>query len=115
MHQDNDMIRSSLGLFGRTGLSWHIDKKNTLGISGMLNTQNDDNYSTIDYDVIRFTTLDTARYKHVSDVDAVRLSYNVTLDYVHEIDKKGSEIHSSITYGGNKRDQNADYNQTAVS
>lgn len=112
MHQDNDMIRSSLGLFGRTGLSWHINKKNTIGISGMFNTQDNNNYSVIDYDIIRFTTLDTARYKHFSDVDALRLSYNVTLDYLYEIDKKGSEIRSSITYGDNQRDQDANYNQT---
>lgn len=112
MHQDNDLIRSSWGLFGRTGLSWHINKKNTIGISGMFNTQDNNNYSVIDYDIIRFTTLDTARYKHFSDVDAARISYNVTLDYLYEIDKKGSEIRSSITYGGNQRDQDANYNQT---
>ena len=112
MHQENGMTRESWGLFGRTGLSWHIDDKNTIGISGMINTQADNNTSTIDYNVIRYQMLDTAQFKHFSDIDAERLSYNVTLDYVYEIDKKGSEIRSSVTYGGNQRDQDADYDQT---
>lgn len=112
MHQENNMFRNSWGLFGRTGLSWHINEKNTIGVSGMFNTQDNDNYSTIAYDVIRFTTLNTAKYNHFSAADAARLSYNVTLDYVYEIDKKGSEVRSSITYGGNQRNQNSNYEQT---
>ncbi|MBP7965676.1 MAG: carboxypeptidase-like regulatory domain-containing protein, partial [Paludibacteraceae bacterium] len=45
MHQENNMFRDSWGLFGRTGLSWHINEKNTIGVSGMFNTQDNDNYS----------------------------------------------------------------------
>jgi len=112
MHQDNTMNRSSWGIFGRTGLNWHINPKNTVGISGMINTQDNDNYAGINYDVIRFTTLDTARYTHITNSDALRLSYNLTLDYRYEIDDKGSEFRSAITYSGNQRDQNSDYDQT---
>jgi hypothetical protein len=102
----------SLGLFSRAGLDWHIDTKNTLGVSGMVNFSNSKNNQTTDYGTFRYAPIDTFIYRHVSFIPSQRLSYNVSLDYKHEFDKKGSEITSSVTYGQNKNEQYSYYNQT---
>ena len=113
MHQDNSDARKSWGLFGRAGLDWHIDDKNTLGISGMINSNNGTNWAVIDYNTERYgTSIDTAIYHHRTDSKNKRLSYDVELDYLHELDQKVSEIRSSLSYSRSGRDQNSDYNQT---
>ncbi len=112
MHQDNRDARKGWGLFGRTSIDWHIDERNTLSLSGMINTRNNTNWAEIDYNTQRYALLDTAIYSHRTDQTAKRLSYDVELDYLHELDKRGSEIRASLSYSNNDRDQNSDYNQT---
>lgn len=112
MHQDNRDARKGWGIFGRAGVDWHIDERNTLGLSGMVNTRDNTNWSEIDYDAVRYALPDTAVYRHRTDQTAQRLSYDIELDYLHELDKRGSEIRASLSYSNNDRDQNSDYNQT---
>lgn len=111
-HQDNRDARSGWGIFGRASFDWHIDERNTLSLTGMVNTNNSTNWSEIDYDAIRYALSDTAVYHHRTDQKAQRLSYDVELDYLHELDKRGSEIRASLSYSNSGRDQNSDYNQT---
>lgn len=115
MHQTSYNDRGSLGVFARTGIDWHIDTKNTLGISGIFNSSWDKNSSTINYQTIRFDQFDTTIYKNDNIVYADRLSYNITLNYTHAIDTKGSEVRSSLAYNNNMRDQESDYLQTVTS
>lgn len=115
MHQDNRDGRKGWGIFGRTSLDWHIDERNTLSLSGMVNTRDNTNWAEIDYNVQRYALSDTAIYHHRTDQTAKRLSYDIELDYLHEFDKRGSEIRTSLSYSNNDRDQNSDYNQTVES
>ncbi len=112
MHQDSRDGRNSWGIFGRTGFDWHINDKNTLSVGGMINTNQNKNWATIDYNTIRYTSPDTAIYNHRTDAQAQRLSYNVQLEHLYEIDKKGSELRTSAEYSRHGRDQYSDYNQT---
>ena len=114
MHQDRRSRRRNWGLFGRAGIDWHINDKNTLSVSGMINSLNNNNSSVIDYNSVRYTTPDTAVYTHNTLSDAKRLSYSVQLEYLYEIDKKGSEVRTSVEYSNSGRDQTSDYDQTVT-
>lgn len=114
-HQENADERMFWGLYSRAGLDWHIDKKNTLGVSGMINYHNSRSNQTTNYNTFRYLPIDTAIYQHVSFVPSQRLGYNVSLDYKHELDQKGSEITSSVSYGQHQRKQYSHYNQTVES
>jgi outer membrane receptor protein involved in Fe transport len=110
-HQDNSDERLGWGVFGRAGLDFHIDTKNTIGFSGMVNYGDNKSTEIIDYSTFRYQPIDTTLFVHSSDATFKRLAYNVTLDYKHEFDSKGSELTSSVSYGQHQREQYSDYEQ----
>lgn len=101
------------GLFMRAGIDYHLDDKNTLGISGFGmagsgNSTNDINY--LKTDVYPYDTL--ANYNRNNIGTGTRPSLNINLDYKHDFDKKGSNLMASIAYSKHTRGSDNQYLQT---
>ena len=106
--------RKFLGLFGRMGADFHINDKNTIGFSlmghgGVNGTANDILYTEVDWAV-----MDTTKYLRKSIQEGNNPSYSMSLDYVYEIDKMGSEVRTSIEYSGHQRSGDYGYIQGIV-
>ncbi len=110
----SDSRRNFWGLFGRLGADFHINEKNTIGVSfmghgGSNGSHNLNKYTRVDWDM-----MDTTIYERENYQNGMRPSYNVSLDYVYEIDKKGSEVRTSIEYSGHQRSGDYTYVQRAI-
>ena len=110
----SDSRRSFLGLFGRMGADFHITKKSTIGISfmGHGGTNGSSNLNT--YTRVDWATMDTTIYTRENHQNGMRPSYSASLDYAYEIDKKGSEVRTSIEYSGHQRSGDYVYVQRAL-
>lgn len=112
LHYDSHGRRNNWGLFGRMGLDWHITDKHTLSLSGMINSRNNNNSTLLSYQSVRYATMDTAIYQHDTKQRSNFLSYNVQLEHLFEIDRKGSELRTSLSYRNHGRPQHSDFLQT---
>lgn len=101
------------GLFARMGADFHLDKKNTLSISLMGHGGLFNSNSSTQYTQIQWAAMDTTLYTRSNTQRGLHPSYNVGLDYLYEIDSKGSEIRAGISYGGHQRTGDYYYSQTA--
>lgn len=111
----SDSRRNFLGLFARVGADFHIDDKNTIGISFMGHGGSNGSRNLNTYTRVDWAGMDTTIYERENHQTGIRPSYNVSLDYVYEIDKKGSEVRTSIEYSGHQRSGDYVYEQRAIS
>ena len=100
------------GLFARMGADFHLDKKNTLSISFMGHGGMNKSLNSTDYTQITWAALDSTIYNRSNSQKGMHPSYHVGLDYLYEIDSKGSEIRAGVSYGGHKRTGDYYYTQT---
>ena len=100
------------GLFARMGADFHLDKKNTLSISFMGHGGMNKSLNSTDYTQIAWAALDSTIYNRSNTQKGMHPSYHVGLDYLYEIDSKGSEIRAGVSYGGHKRSGDYYYTQT---
>lgn len=114
LHNSTSGYRNFMGLFGRAGLDFHINDRNTISLSGMghggpmkSNTQN--NYTDIIWD-----GPDTTLYTRTNTQDGMHTSYSVSLDYLYEIDRKGSEFRTGVEYSQNSRGGDYYYRQEVL-
>ena len=94
--------------FMRGGVTYHIDKKNDIGLSGFGMLGDFSGNSTINYHSLDANrdTLETR--DRLADNANNRMHYNVSLDYKHFFDKTNHELSSSIYYvRGNHNSFNA--------
>ncbi|MCE5330726.1 MAG: TonB-dependent receptor [Bacteroidales bacterium] len=113
LNQTNTMNRSFGGLFMRGGVDYHLDDKNTLSLggfgmlgsgnstSGIVNKISDYANGMLLKDYIRDNTESEGHP-----------GMNVSLDYKHDIDKKGSNFMASLSYSQHKRNSENRYIQT---
>ena len=111
----SDSRRNFWGLFARVGADFHIDNKNTIGISFMGHGGSNGSRNLNTYTRVDWAGMDTTIYERENHQTGIRPSYNVSLDYVYEIDKKGSEVRTSIEYSGHQRSGDYVYEQRAIS
>ena len=111
----SDSRRNFWGLFARVGADFHIDDKNTIGISFMGHGGSNGSRNLNTYTRVDWAGMDTTIYERENHQTGIRPSYNVSLDYVYEIDKKGSEVRTSIEYSGHQRSGDYVYEQRAIS
>lgn len=85
------------GLFLRAGLDYHINTKNTIGISGfgMLGGMESDN--TIIY-LLDNMNNSFDKFKSFNNSKNNRNNFNINLDYRHEFDKKGTDLLVNLSY-----------------
>ncbi|MDR1591521.1 MAG: TonB-dependent receptor [Prevotellaceae bacterium] len=105
--------RTSQGLFTRMGVDFHLNSKNTLGASAMLDFNNSSNSTLYSYDTWDYHTpiAEQTKYERLSENTGHRQSYHLNLDYVHEFDGKGSELRVALAYGNFKMGDDASYTQ----
>ncbi len=87
------------GMFTRAGVDYHISRKHSVGLSGFGMIGSGGGNSTMDYSLTNWATQDTLRayWRDNSSLNK-RPGMNLTLDYKWEIDSKGSNLMSSISY-----------------
>ena len=113
LYQTSVSGHSFSGLFMRAGVDYHLDDKNTIGVSGfgMAGSGN----ST---DKIYYLKTDVYPYKILEDYNrnntgtGTRPSLNMNLDYKHDFDKKGSNFMASVAYSTHTRGGDNQYLQT---
>jgi len=101
------------GLFMRAGIDYHLDDKNTIGVSGFGMAGSGSSTNNINYlktDVYPLTTL--ADYNRNNIGTGTRPSLNMNLDYKHDFDKKGSNLMASLAYSTHTRGSDNQYLQT---
>ncbi|MDO9634188.1 MAG: outer membrane beta-barrel family protein [Paludibacter sp.] len=112
LRQDNNRLFGYSGLFTRAGIDFRINDKNSIGLSGfgMLGTgggNNNTNYVLTNY----LNPLGSKDYNRYNVSDGGRPGMNVSLDYKLEIDKKGSNLMSSLSYSTHNRYSDETYLQ----
>ncbi len=112
LNQSNTALTSFSGLFTRAGIDYHLDDKNTLGISGFGLAGNGHQNSTIDYLLSDQLTNNILRsYNWDNTSTGTRPSLNVSLDYEHDFDKKGSTLLANLSYSSHIRGFDSRYLQ----
>ena len=106
--------RNFNGLFGRIGADFHINDKNTISISGMGHGGWNDNVQTNDYTQIAWQTMDTTLYQRSNTRNGLFPSYSVGLDYLYEIDTKGSEFRTGVEYSQSSNSGDYYYHQNPI-
>ena len=114
LNDNNTMVNAFSGLFTRAGISYHLNAKSTIGLSGFAllgsgNNSNDINYLLTDQSTIPVTTL--RDYSQNNTGTSTRPSVNVNLDYEHDFNK-GSNLLANISYSVHNRTSDNSYVQT---
>lgn len=108
LNQQKDYDHHIYGINGRFGLTYHLTDKHAIGISAFGLSGKGIFDEWIGYDKKDALNTSVSNYDRISYETFIRKSGNATLDYAWKIDKKGSELRSSISYAffNMKRDVN---------
>jgi len=103
LEQNSVMNRSYGGLFMRAGADYHLDDKNTISLGGFGMMGSGTESSVINNKLTNLPENDLLRnYKRDNSGDGIRQAMNVTLDYKHDFDTKGSNLLASLAYSQHK-------------
>ena len=112
--QNNTQQTSFSGLFMRAGLDYHLDKQNTVGLSGfgMAGTGNQNStIHNVQSDLLTSPPTLIRDYLQTNTGSGTRPSLNLNLDYKHDFDKKGSNIIANMSYSNHNRTGDNNYLQ----
>ena len=114
LNQNNTMDNAFSGLFTRAGITYHLDQKNSLGVSGFGlagsgNTSNDINYLLTNQISLPPSIL--RDYSRKNTGTSTRPSLNVNLDYEHDFNKV-SNLQANVSYSVHNRSSDNTYVQT---
>ena len=112
LYQTIDNSLNRMGANGRFGLTYHINDKHSIGISGFGITGEGSNEELVGYDFRDSVNAVVSDYDRDIYETGLRNSGNATLDYAWLIDKKGSELRSSLSYAFFQIERDANYLQT---
>ena len=113
--QNNTMQTSFSGLFMRAGIDYHLDKRNSIGLSGFGmagSGKQNTNIHNIQTDFLTTPYTLMRDYNQVNSGTGTRPSLNLNLDYHHDFDKKGSNLLANLSYSNHNRGGNNNYLQT---
>lgn len=113
LYQINDSRHAFSGLFMRAGVDYHLNDKNTIGVSGFGMAGSGNSNNSINYlktDIFPLTTLE--KYTRKNTGTGTRPSVNVNLDYKRDFNKKGSNLMASLAYSKHTRGGDNQYLQT---
>jgi outer membrane receptor protein involved in Fe transport len=103
LRQDNENESHNQGFFARAGVDYHINDKNTIGVSGF--TMLGGNTRTTDY---RYSLINQS-YSQKTTSDGNQLGYNFSIDYEHIFDKNEHKLTASAGHSDFTFDSNTDY------
>ncbi len=114
--QNSSMTNAYRGVFMRAGADYHIDKFNTIGVSGFGMVGDGTSKSTIN-NVLTDRTITPVKelrnYTRTNDGTGERPSLNANLDYKHDFDEKGDHnLMASLSYSNHTRSSNDTYKQS---
>lgn len=111
LKKDYKLNPSFGGLFVRAGLDYHLDKKNTLSLSGfgMDGARISDNLINSQLDTDSGTLNNNSRS---INTNGGMKSFDLNLDYRHDFDTKGSFLTTSLSYSNHDRSSNEQTIQT---
>ena len=104
--------RGFYGLFGRVGLDYRLTDKNTLGFSGFGMAGSGYSGSNINYVAHNIANNTTRNYSRENVGSGTRPSINASIDHKYEIDKKGSNLMTSLSYSTHERTSDERIKQT---
>jgi len=114
LNQNNSMNTSFSGLFMRAGIDYRFDTKNSIGLSGFGMAGNGNQNSNTQYKLTNITTTPASvlrDYSQINTGSGTRPSLNLSMDYKHNFDKKGSNIVGSVSYSNHNRGGDNNYLQ----
>ena len=108
LSQNNEMKSRMQGLFARAGVDYHIDSKNTIGISGFTVFGGGERERNYDYRLWQ-NNVEIDRYTQRTRSNTDQFGRNFVVDYKHIFDKKGHELTASAGYSAFDMDSNTGY------
>jgi len=114
LKQDNTTNTSFSGLFMRAGFDYHLNKQNTIGLSGFGMAGNGNQNTTlqnVQTDIYTFPSVLLRDYTQNNTGSGTRPSLNLNLDYHHDFEKKGSDIIANVSYSNHNRTGDNNYLQ----
>jgi len=111
LNSNTKMTRGGNGLFLRTGIDYHINKKNTLSLSGFAMDGTHYSNNDITYDYLDKSNSLYKKQKRISENNAEHNNYDITMDYLWEI-AEGHSLQASLSHGKQINTENDTYNQT---
>jgi len=112
LSQNNTMNNAFSGLFMRSGVDFHLDTLNTISLSGFGMVGSGNSINNINYLLTNSPSNTVLRdYNRNTIGTGSRPSLNVNLDYLHEFDKKGSNLTANLSFSNHTRPANSEYIQ----
>ena len=113
LNQFSEDKRSFGGTFFRAGVDYHLNSKNTIGISGFGHSGSPSGTSNISYLLTDKSTAATLR-NYTRDNSEVNShgGYNLNLNHKYDLDTKGSNIITNLSYSGHSRNGDDQFVQT---
>lgn len=112
LKQDNERLFGYSGLFTRAGIDYRLSDKHSIGLSGFGMVGTGGGTDKINYTLTDYATSNVLRdYNRYNVSDGGRPGMNITLDYKWELDQKGSNLMSSLSYSTHKRYSDDSYLQ----
>lgn len=110
--QKNNNSSNHNGLFFRGGIDYHINNKNTIGISGMGMNGGGKTEAYVNYVLKDIQDAELEKYHRKNIDNGSRNHFNLSLDYKHEFDKKGTELLANLSYSRFNMSSPNNYHQT---
>lgn len=111
LNQTTDGNNKGYGLFFRAGTTYHLTKKDYIGLSGFGMISDRSNYSEINYLNTRdLSTITDWTRTRISDSDNDNNGVSLTLDYQHDFGKDHN-LKSSLSFNTWNMDGTTDYDQ----
>ncbi len=102
------------GTFLRAGFDARVADNHSLGLSVMGHLGGSKSDAINHYELVNYNPLDTTLYQKTNISAGYRYSFNASLDYNWTINELGSEWRTSIDFGGDGRQFNNEYEQSAI-
>lgn len=113
LSQESRTAFSYNGLFTRAGINYRFHENHTLGLSGFGMIGGGGGYFDNDYKLRNLQTNVLLRdFNRYTEDTGTRPGMNASLDYKWDIDKKGSNLMTSVSYSTHQRSQDETYLQT---
>jgi outer membrane receptor protein involved in Fe transport len=109
LNQTNTSTQDRANGFLKAGATYHIDKKNEIGLSAYGMYSQNWNKGNIEYATLN-KDKDTTHLRERNNESTGNMGfYNVALDYRHQFEKDTHEISANLNYFGRQRNSNSSY------
>lgn len=108
--QSSKTVSNGSFAFGRAGMDYLMDNRNTLTVSGVIVKGTFNNTDNLNFDSSLVNTSPYVLGNQVTNTHATFRNYGAALGYKHNFAKAGKEFTSDLNYNSSNNDNNALYN-----